>query len=151
VAATMVAVIPAWAIAQFAFGPSLLAVAFTMFSIYLLFPFVILSMLDMESPFVPFSAEVARSVTKCEEAWGGFYFSSGLLFFGLFLVFAMATAMTGAVGAVIAVFAGIAITFTYFSMIGRLAYAIGQAVNAPPVKHEIDRGRPSRTRDGTLS
>ena len=98
-------------------------------------------MLDMNSAFVPFSPEVARSVTKCQESWGGFYFSSGLLFIGLFLGFALASNSTPAVTAVVSIVAGIGVTFSYFSMIGRLAFAIGQAVNAPPMKNEIDRTR----------
>ncbi|TWU48392.1 hypothetical protein [Rubripirellula reticaptiva] len=112
-----------------------------MFSVYTLFPFVLLSMMDMGSPFVPFSAEVACSVTKCQESWGGFYFSSGLLFVCLFLLLASLSTMTPPVGAVIAIVAVIGIAFTYFAMIGRLAYSIGQAVNDPPMKNDIDRSR----------
>ncbi len=148
--AAMLAAVPAWAVSQFALGPNLFAVAITMLSVYSIFPFVLLSMLDMQSAFVPFSAEVARSVTKCEEAWGGFYFSSGLLFGGLFLVFTMAASMSPPIGGVIAILAGIAITFTYFAMIGRLAYSIGQAVNAPPMRNDIDRSQKSRSRDGAI-
>jgi hypothetical protein len=114
-----------------------------MLSVYFLFPFILLSMLDMNSAFVPFSPEVARSVTRCEEAWGGFYFSSGLVFVGLFLTFALASTMSPPVAAAISIFAGVGVTFCYFSMIGRLAYAIGQAVNAPPMKNDVDRTRRS--------
>ncbi len=141
VAAAALAAIPAWALCQVVLGSHLISVAITMFSVYVLFPFVLLSMLDMNSPFVPFSPEVARSVTKCEEAWGGFYFSSGLLFVGLFLIFAIASGSSPAAAAGISIVACIGVTFSYFSMIGRLAYAIGQAVNAPPLKNEIDRTR----------
>jgi hypothetical protein len=84
---------------------------------------------------------VARSITKCEEAWGGFYFSSGLLFVGLFLNFVIVAGMSPPAAAVISIVLGIGAAFAYFSMIGRLAYAIGQAVNAPPRKDEVDRSR----------
>ena len=145
-AAATVAAVPIWIICMLILGPQLLSVAITMLSIYVFFPFVLLSMLDMSSPFIPFSAEVARSVTKCEEAWGGFYFSSGLLFVGLFLVFSAATsAMSPAAGAVLAIAAGISGAFMYFGMIGRLAYSIGQAVNAPPRRDEVDRTRHTDT------
>lgn len=150
VAAALVAAVPAWAVATLVFQSSLTSAAITMLSVYAIFPFVVLSMLDMGSPFVPFSAEVARSVTKCEEAWGGFYFSSGVLFVGLFLVFAVTSTMSAPLGAVVAIFATIAIAFVYFSMIGRLAYAIGQTVNAPPMKNDIDRQQHARPRDGSL-
>ncbi len=76
---------------------------------------------------------------------GGFYFSSGLLFVTLFLLFASLTAASASVAAVIAIFAVIGIAFTYFAMLGRLAYAIGQAVNAPPMKNDIDRSKKSES------
>jgi hypothetical protein len=145
VAAASLAAIPPWALCQFILGPNLLGVAVTMVSVYVLFPFILLSMLDMNSAFVPFSPEVARSVSKGEEAWGGFYFSSGLLFVGLFLIFATASSMSPAAGAAVAIFAGIGVTFSYFALLGRLAYAIGQAVNAPPMNNEIDRTRQTDT------
>ncbi|TWU60538.1 hypothetical protein Poly51_08140 [Rubripirellula tenax] len=140
-AAAGVAVVPVWMACSFVFGQSLISVAITMFSVYALFPFVLLSMLDMESPFVPFSAEVARSVTKCQESWGGFYFSSGLLFVCLFLLLATLSTMEPPIASAIAIFAVIFIAFTYFAMIGRLAYSIGQSVNAPPMENDIDRTR----------
>lgn len=145
IAAACVSAVPAWMICHFTIGPQLLAVAITMFAVYASFPFVLLSMLDMNSVMVPFSPEVARSVTKCEDAWGGFYFSSGLLFIGLFLIFTLASTMNPAAGATIAIAMGVGVAFCYFSMLGRLAYAIGQAVNAPPMKNDIDRTRPTDT------
>jgi DNA-directed RNA polymerase subunit M/transcription elongation factor TFIIS len=141
VAAAAVAAVPAWALCQFVFGSSMISVAITMLSVYVMFPFILLSMLDMNNVFIPFSAEVARSITKCEEAWGGFYFSSGLLFVGLFLTFVVVAGMSPPAAAVISIVLGIGAAFAYFSMIGRLAYAIGQAVNAPPRKDEVDRSR----------
>ncbi len=142
VAALMVAAVPMWVTCMVILGPSLLSVLVTMLSIYAFFPFILLSMLDMNSPFIPFSSEVARSVTKCEEAWGGFYFSSGVLFVGLFLVFASSSGMTPSSRAVFSIFCAVACSFVYFGMLGRLAYSIGQAVNAPPRKDDIDRTRP---------
>ncbi len=145
-AAATVAAVPTWIICMLILGPELLSVAITMLSIYVFFPFVLLSMLDMNSAFIPFSSEVARSVTKCEEAWGGFYFSSGLLFIGLFLIFSTATAaMSPVSGAILAIAAAVAGAFMYFGMIGRLAYSIGQAVNAPPRHDEVDRTRHTDT------
>ncbi|MFK8111376.1 MAG: MJ0042-type zinc finger domain-containing protein [Rubripirellula sp.] len=142
-AAAGVAAVPAWGICHFLIGPSLLSVAITMFSVFAIFPFVVLSMLDMNSAFVPFSSEVARSVTKCEEAWGGFYFSSAALFVGTFFTFALASSFGQPAASVVSIFVGVGAVFCYFSMIGRLAYAIGQAVNAPPMENDIDRSRPT--------
>lgn len=142
-AAAGVAVVPVWVLSNWLLGGGLLSIAMTMFSVYALFPFILLSMLDMESPLVPFSAEVARSVSKCQEAWGGFYLSSGLLFAGLFLLLASLSTSDAPFFAVIAIAAVIGIAFTYFAMIGRLAYSIGQAVNDPPMVNDIDRTRPT--------
>ncbi len=131
VSAVALAAAPMLTLTSFAFGPGLTSTALTMMSIYLTFPFFVLSMIDMQSIFTPFSPEVARSVTRCQEAWGALYLSSGLLFFGLFLFFVMISSASAGPAAAIAVAATIAVTFSYFSMIGRLAFAIGQPVNDP--------------------
>lgn len=142
--AAMLAAVPCWALSTLILGPHLLSVVLTMFSIYLLFPFVILSMLDMDSVFKPFSSELSRSVSKCEEAWGGFYFSSGILFVGTFLCFVVASAASPSGCAIISIIAAETTTFIYFGMIGRLAYAIGQSVNAPPRKDEANESEGKR-------
>jgi len=135
--------IPMWAICYLTNSTGLLGIALVMFSIYLLLPFILLSMLDMGSVFTPFSPELARSVSKCQEEWGGFYFSSGLLFAVLFLFIALAWSIGGSLGIVASIALSIFTTFTYFGMMGRLAYTIGQSVNAPPKKNDIDRSRPT--------
>jgi hypothetical protein len=142
-AAAGLAAIPAWAIGHLFFQPGLMAIALTMFSVYALFPFFLLSMLDMGSVMMPFSPEVARSVSRCQEAWGGFYFSAGLLFAGLFLCFTALSGTPPAGAAVVGIIATVAVAFMYFAMIGRLAYAIGQAVNDPPGQYNVDHSRPS--------
>lgn len=130
--AACLAAVPAWAACQIILGTQMLTVATTMLSIFAIFPFMLLSMLDMNTPLIPFSAEVARSVNKCDEAWGGFYFSSGLMFVALFMTFATAKAMLSLpVATAVIVTAAVGATFIYFSMLGRLAYAIGQTVQAP--------------------
>lgn len=141
-AAGLVAV-PMWTICYLTNSTGLLGVALVMFSTYLLLPFILLSMLDMGSVFTPFSPELARSVSKCQEEWGGFYFSSGLLFAVLFLFIALAWSIGGSLGIVASITVSIFTTFTYFGMMGRLAYTIGQSVNAPPKKNDIDRSRPT--------
>jgi len=135
--------IPMWTICYLTNSTGLLGIALVMFSIYLLLPFILLSMLDMGSVFTPFSPELARSVSKCQEEWGGFYFSSGLLFTALFLFIAMAWSMAGSLGIVASITLTIFTTFTYFGMMGRLAYTVGQSVNAPPKKNDVDRSRPT--------
>jgi uncharacterized membrane protein YiaA/DNA-directed RNA polymerase subunit M/transcription elongation factor TFIIS len=141
--ATGLVAIPIWTICFLTNSTGLLGVALVMFSIYLLLPFILLSMLDMGSVFAPFSPELARSVSKCQEEWGGFYFSSGLLFGLLFLFTAMIWYLPGSLGIVATTTLCIFTTFAYFGMMGRLAYTIGQSVNAPPKKNDIDRSRPT--------
>ena len=136
VAAAAVVAVPIGAAAHM-LNTGMVGVAFTMFAIYAFFPFVLLSMMDMNSIFQPFSPEVARSVTKCEEAWGGFYFSSGILFAILFLLIVTANP-TAPLGAAICICVSVAASFIYFAMIGRLAYAIGQAVNAPRKADDVE-------------
>ncbi len=143
-AAAALAAFPALAVGQ-AFLPPMIAIAVLMFSIYALFPFFILSMLDMDSVMMPFSPEVARSVTRCQESWGGFYFSSGLLFACLFLFYTTLYGVPPAGAAVVGIFATVAVAFMYFAMIGRLAYSIGQEVNDPPRKDDVDKARPTES------
>ncbi len=126
------AIIPVYGIAQFVFGQSLITAALTMLSLYTFFPFVLLSMLDANSPLTPFSAEVARSVTRAQEAWGGLYFTAAIMFFALFLTYAVSSTMPSPVAAVGGIFLTVAMAFVYFAMIGRLAFAIGQEVSEPP-------------------
>jgi len=148
-AAIGVSGIPVFLLAQLLFDNSLIIVGLTMFSIYTLFPFVLLSMLDMQTVTVPFSPEVARSVSSSQEAWGGFYFSAGVLFFGLFLLFVISASMAPPVAGVVVVMSTVAIVFTYFAMIGRLAFAIGQSVNEAPRENDIESERSQRRSDDT--
>ncbi|TWT93315.1 zinc-ribbon domain-containing protein [Stieleria varia] len=129
VMATAMAAAPPFVVCKLFGAPPMISLGFTMFCVYIAFPFLILSMLDMQSIFTPFSPEVARSATQCSEAWGGLYFSSAMLFGGVFFFALFAATSTG--GLVATIFLGVAAIFVYFSMIGRLAYAIGQAVNGP--------------------
>ena len=141
--ATGLVAVPMWTICYITNCTGLLGVFLVMFAIYLLLPFILLSMLDMGSVLTPFSPELARSVSKCQEEWAGFYFSSGLLFAGLFLFIALAWSIASSIGIVASISLSIFSTFAYFGMMGRLAYSIGQSVNAPPMKNDIDRSRTS--------
>lgn len=115
------------------FGISLIAYACILFSIFAMFPFVILSMLDNGSVTMPISGEVTKSVTRCKESWGILYFSSMLLFGFQFVTMAAITSVGHPAAAVLyGSFSSIGLVFLYFSMIGQLAFAIGQSINAGP-------------------
>ncbi len=128
-------IIPVYALGHITLGPSLITTAITMFSLFSLFPFVLLSMLDLNSPLTPFSAEVTRSVTKAQESWGGFYFTAAILFFFVYVAYCVASTMSAPIAAAGCVFLTVAAAFIYFAMIGRLAYAIGQE---PMVTKHVD-------------
>lgn len=111
------------------FGPGLALLATSLFSIFVIFPFVILSMLDNGSVFMPVSGEVTKSITRCTETWGGVYFSSMLLFGAYFLAVALFSTMPPVVGVFFDCFLSVGLIFVYFSMLGGLAFQIGQAIN----------------------
>ncbi len=134
IAATAIAVAPAFAVGAIFNATVVIRVAFILFSIYVLFPFILLSMLDNQTITSPFSADVSKSVTKCQEDWGTLYFTAGLLFGLLFLYFVV-TEMTP-ISIAIGVSLAIAISFMYFAMIGRLALAIGDVVDLQSLETE---------------
>lgn len=110
------------------FDSYLASIFLIMFSIFALFPFVLLSMLDMQSMFTPFSPEVSRSVTRGKESWAGFYFSSAVLFGAIYLLFVLFDNSESSLGWVASAIVLVVGTFLYFAMLGRLAYSIGQVV-----------------------
>lgn len=146
IAAGLLVSAPAWFLGLSVFGVNLVTVFLIMLMIYLLFPFVLLSMLDMQNVMAPFSPEVARSVTRGKEAWAGFYFSAGVLFAVVYLLLVMLGQSDGAVALVSTFVVAILGTFLYFAMLGRLAYSIGQAINDPPLENDIEpsRGKPTQ-------
>ena len=146
IVAASLACFPGWLMGYMAFGAGLATVCLTMISLFAIFPFVLLSMLDMQSMVMPFSPDVGRSVTRCEEAWGGFYFTSGVIFFFTFLIFTFASGLAPPATAVVSIFVGVSATFIYFAILGRLAFAIGQSVNAKPKKNTIKQTREAERR-----
>ncbi len=139
IASVGVAAGPIWMVTHYIFQGGLVTVAMTMISLYLLYPIVLLSMLDEESILVPFSTDVTKSVMRAPDQWGAAYLASGILFFGMFLMFMIANVSGLLVGAAIAIVVTVAGTFAYFGIIGRLAYGIGHSVNAPPMVNDIQR------------
>lgn len=121
--ATAVAVGPTFALSRILQGTPAISIALVMLGVYTLFPFLLLSMMDLQSVTGLFSADVTKSVTRCQEDWGTFYFSSGMTF-GLlmsYFLFISYTPATIAFGVALT----IAVIFLYFAMLGRLAQAIG--------------------------
>jgi ribosomal protein S27E len=130
---------PVWFVTQFVGMPTLVVVGLSMLSLYFLLPFVLLSMLDEQSVLMPFSSEVSKSVTRCGEQWGLAYLTSAVLFIALFLTLVVASAMPLVMSVLVSCAATVAAVFLYSGILGRLAFSIGHAVNAPPMVNEIER------------
>jgi DNA-directed RNA polymerase subunit M/transcription elongation factor TFIIS len=140
-AATAIAVGPAYVVAQVLSAPPAIAIGLVMLSVYATFPIILLSMLDMQSITSPFSPDVGKSITRCQEDWGAFYFSAGFLFACLFAYFNLCPYTTSSVA--IGVVLSIAVAFIYFALLGRLALAIGNvveltALDRPSEEEETD-------------
>lgn len=134
VVATAIAVGPAYVITTLFGAPLFIKIGLVMFCVYVSFPVILLSMLDMQSATTPFSPDVGKSINRCQEDWGAFYFSSGVLFALLFVYFLQReyTPTTVAIGVVLSV----AVVFLYFAMLGRLALAIGRVVDLTALEPE---------------
>jgi DNA-directed RNA polymerase subunit M/transcription elongation factor TFIIS len=136
IAAMAICTGPPFALAK-AFGaPNALLIGLVLFCIYALFPIILLSMLDAQTITTPFSSAVSKSITKCQEDWGAFYFSGGLFFGALFayFLFIEMTPKTIAIGA----FLSIVVAFIYFAMLGRLAMAISNIVDLGTLEEDTE-------------
>ncbi|QEF96846.1 hypothetical protein Mal15_08760 [Stieleria maiorica] len=136
IAATAIAVGPAYMFATVFGAVPVVKLGLVMFSIYAAFPIILLSMLDEQSITSPFSADVSKSITRCQEEWGAFYFSTGLLFAALFGYFVMCPSTP--MGIAIGVILSIGVVFMYFAILGRLALAIGEVVDLTALETEED-------------
>ena len=134
IAATAIAVAPAYIIGTIFGAPPMIVIGFVMFAVYAAFPVVLLSMLDMQSVTSPFSPDVGKSFTRCQEDWGAFYFSTGLLFAGLFGYFTLMSPTPKNIG--IGVGITIAVIFMSFAILGRLSIGIGEVVELSGLESE---------------
>ncbi|WP_182868049.1 hypothetical protein [Stieleria mannarensis] len=136
IAATAIAVGPAYVIATVFGAVPVIKLGLVMFSIYVAFPIILLSMLDEQTITSPFSADVSKSITRCQEEWGAFYFSTGLLFAALFGYFVMCpfAPLSIAIGVILS----IGVVFMYFAILGRLALAIGEVVDLTALETDED-------------
>ncbi len=141
VVAMGVAAGPAFGFAHFVLPGGMLTLGLSMLSLYVLFPIVLLSMLESESVFVPFSADVTKSVSQVPGQWGAAYFASGGLFLAVFFMLLVAGVCPPLVAAGLLVVTTVIGTFAYFGILGRLAYGIGQSINALPMDNDIERIR----------
>jgi hypothetical protein len=64
-----------------------LGIGLVLFTTWLLFPILLLSMLDNQSITQPFSMDVLSSIRSRTDAWGAAYLQSAIVLFSLFLAF----------------------------------------------------------------
>lgn len=126
IAATAISVGPAYAISMLFSVPTIMTLSLVMFCVYAAFPIILLSMLDMGTVTMPFSPDVSKSLMRCQEDWGIFYFATGVLFATLYAYFVFSSGGPVAVG--LGVVLSIIAAFLYFAILGRLAIAISGVV-----------------------
>jgi len=134
IAAIGIAAGPAYMITALMNATPIITIGVVMFAIYMLFPFILLSMLDMQSVTTPFSEDVGKSINKCQQDWIAFYLASGILFAALFGYFSIIPYSAASIG--IGVTLAIVVAFMYFALLGRLALAIGEIAALPVLEEE---------------
>jgi len=91
--------------------------------LWVLFPVVLLSTLEMQSPLAPVSPVVLRSLWKCRETWAVFYLETGFMGLGLAVLTAGVIRLAPYdVGFGLLAGAVVAAAMLYFRLLGRLAW-----------------------------
>lgn len=110
---------------------------------FLFHPFVLLSMMDANSPVMPYTRQIHRTVTKAPAAWMKFYLA--LLPVALALVFTIVLTVLARKWLVLGtvMFGVLTIVFSlgmtiYFRLLGRLAWVLG---DVPTEEEEKERKR----------
>lgn len=125
VASAMIcSVAPALFLATLFSAETLVTVSLMLCGAHLLFPLVVLSILDTQSVFVPLSLDVIRSCQSCRKECQVFFAIAGVvLALGpLYFFLTPATPVMAGVGVAFCVL----IAFLYAALLGRLAYSFGQ-------------------------
>lgn len=97
--------------------------------LFLLFPFILLSMLDENTPMMPYSEFMYRSIGRVKGAWIKFYVQSAILFAIVIGVHVAAIGLSGTMNTV-ASFGSMLLTaaagIIYVRLVGRLAWVIDE-------------------------
>lgn len=116
-------------LSTFVFAKGAAAVALVLGGAHLVFPFVLLSMMDNQSLTAPFSMDVVKSYLHCPGSCIGFYATSTIVLacIPVYFFFAPLTPIAIGVGASVSV----VVAFLYAVMLGRMAYAFAHFQNEP--------------------
>ena len=98
------------------------------------FPFVLMSMLDADSPAVPFSGYVWKTIGQALGSWFKFYLGATCVFAFSTIPIVAASYFLGRLGTFFAAAFVLASLALYFRLLGRLAWVLDQL----PVESELD-------------
>jgi hypothetical protein len=120
--------VPGGLIAQFVAPDSIQKALWIAGSMWLCFPVIMLSQLDLSSPFAVLSAKVLMSLARCPVSWLLFYLESGLLAAGCIL----ATMFLGQLPLLLLIVIplSMAALLLYSRLLGRLAWKLAETMPA---------------------
>lgn len=111
-------------------GMQWMVISAALLTSFLFFPIILLSMLDNDSMFNPFSTDVLTSIGKGTEAWGAFYLKTFLAYFFFFIAVCLllrgSPILTGLAGALLPW-----LLFFTTQQIGVLAFDISESLSLP--------------------
>ena len=116
-----------WGLTSIDMDP-LLAIGATLLSIWLLFPIIVLGMLDNQAITNPYSPEVLSSMGKKPDSWAGMYTLNGFAMATFFLLYYMCIS-NSMLYKMIAAMALPFVIFFIFRQIGNLAYYISDVTS----------------------
>ncbi|MBN1854435.1 MAG: hypothetical protein JW829_17015 [Pirellulales bacterium] len=127
--AIAVATVPGWAIRMFTAADPLAVVIVGTMLFLILFPFVLLSMLEISSPWAIFSPRVFGSLWRAPVAWFFFTMESFLLVavlaFGNFWIYQFNPWLVPLITPIV-----VAGSFVYFRLLGRLGWCLAQTLRS---------------------
>lgn len=108
-------------------------------TLWLLFPIVLLSTLETQSPLLPFSPVVLQSLWLCGRTWVVFFLETCLMGAGLALLAAGVRYLgLETLGISLLAGAGVAAAMVYFRLLGRLAWVCDDRFRQEPAEDEED-------------
>ena len=137
--AAVVSTFPGWLVARFVLTEPWLIVAAGGASVLVCFPIVLLSQLDITSPFGVLSVRVLASFARCPFTWLMFYLETAALA-ALCAATIYAGNWLGYVAMLLIIPVGVAAMFVYARLLGRLGWVMAE--KTPAIEPEPDQQTP---------
>jgi DNA-directed RNA polymerase subunit RPC12/RpoP len=125
VMAALVACLPGWALSHLWPDDSPVRAAMTLGGASLLFPIVLLSMLDIGSPFAPLSTKILASLFRAPISWLAFYIESIVLLAAIGMVGVLLLEWS-ILGLIVAAPLAVLGSIWYFRLLGRLGWVLAE-------------------------